>query len=94
MTDEGIRIKTSKTGAELLFEWTPELHQVVKDALKIKPQVRAWIVCNRKGKRFTKNGFDSVWARLMAKAEKKTERFQFRDLRAKNASDEPELTAA
>lgn len=94
MTDAGLQIKTSKTGAELLFEWTPALRQVVKDALKLKPQVRAWIVCNRKGQQFTKNGFDSVWARLMAKAEKKIDRFQFRDLRAKSASDEPELSTA
>lgn len=94
MTDAGIEIKTGKTGARLLFEWTPALRQVVKDALKIQPQVRAWIVCNRKGKQFTKNGFDSVWSRLMAKAVKNVDRFQFRDLRAKNASDEPELAVA
>ncbi len=94
LTDAGIEIRTGKTGARLLFEWTPELRQVVKAALKLRPQVRPWIVCNRKGQQFTKNGFDSVWNRLMAKAEKKIERFQFRDLRAKNASDEPELAVA
>ena len=94
LTDTGIEIRTGKTGARLLFEWTPELQQVVKDAQKLKPQFRQWIVCNRKGQPFTKNGFDSVWNRLMAKAEKKIDRFQFRDLRAKNASDEPELAVA
>jgi len=96
LSDAGIQIKTSKTGAELLFEWSPELRQIVTDALKIKPQVRQSIVCNRKGKSFTKNGFDSVWNRLMAKATAKgaIERFQFRDLRAKNASDETDLADA
>ena len=94
ITDDGIEIRTSKTGARILFEWSPELRQVVKDALNLKPQVRPWVVCNRKGKQFTKNGFDTVWNRLMAKAVKKIERFQFRDLRANNASDEPELAVA
>ncbi len=40
---------------------------------------------------YTKNGFDSVWQRLMDKAtvdEGAIERFQFRDLRRKSASDE------
>jgi len=81
---------------EILFEWTPALHQVVKEALTIKPQFRRWIVCNRKGEQYTKNGFDSVWQRLMVKAVEKgqIERFQFRDIRAKNASDEPDLGIA
>ncbi len=92
-SDAGIEIRTSKTGAALLFEWTPALRKVVKDALKLPPQVRAFIVCNRKGAPYTKNGFDAVWSRLMAKAtdpkrDGHIERFQFRDLRRKSASDE------
>ncbi len=98
-SDAGIEIRTSKTGAALLFEWTPALRNVVKDALRLPPQVRAFIVCNRKGKPYTKNGFDSVWARLMQKAtdpkrEKQIERFQFRDLRRKSASDEVDAIVA
>lgn len=91
VTDTGLEVHTSKTGAALLFEWTPALRQVIKDALKLPPQVRQYVVCNRKGQPFTKNGFDSVWSRLMAKAtsgENAIERFQFRDLRRKSASDE------
>jgi integrase len=94
LTDEGVEIVTSKTGARILYKWSPALRKVVKEALRLKPQVRSWIVCNRKGRQYTKNGFDSVWNRLLKKAEKKIERFQFRDLRAKNASDEPELSVA
>lgn len=93
MKDNGLEVRTSKTGAAMLFEWTPALRQVVADALKIPPQFRQHIVCNRKGQPFSKNGFDSVWARLMDKAtdpkrDGHIERFQFRDLRRKSASDE------
>ncbi len=93
ITDEGLLIRPTKTkktsGKTLLFEWTPVLRQVVTRALKLKPQFRQNIVCNRKGKQYTKNGFDSVWQRLMDKAVGDgMERFQFRDLRRKSASDE------
>jgi len=101
ITDDGLYIKPGKTqnttGVELLFEWTPALREVVRQALTIKPQVRQHIVCNRKGKMYTKNGFDSVWQRLMDKAtagEGAIDRFQFRDLRRKSASDETDEKAA
>lgn len=93
MSEAGIEIRTSKTGAPILFEWTPALQKVVDDALQIGPRIRRFVVCNRKGEQYTKNGFDAVWSRLMAKAtdperEGCIERFQFRDLRRKSASDE------
>lgn len=93
MSDAGIEIRTSKTGAPILFEWTPALTKVVDDALSIGPQIRRFVVCNRKGEQYSKNGFDAVWSRLMAKATDpersgSIERFQFRDLRRKSASDE------
>lgn len=94
LADQGIEIRTSKTGAGLIFEWSPALRQVVKDALAIPPQFRQWIICNRDGKQFGGAGFSSAWDRLMRKAAKDIEPFQFRDLRAKNASDEPELAVA
>lgn len=93
LTDTGIQLRTSKTGAALLFEWSTALRRVVKDALKLPPQVRTFLVCNRKGEPYTRNGFDAVWARLMRKAtdparDGHIERFQFLDLRRKSASDE------
>lgn len=93
VTDSTLRVKPSKTagttGVELEFELTPELRAVIDKALKIGPQIRPWILCNRKGQQFTKNGFDSVWGRLMRKAVAAgIERFHFRDLRKKSASDE------
>ena len=53
--------------------------------------MRQHIVCNRKGKPFTKNGFNSVWQYLMDKAtagDDALERLQFRDLRRISATDE------
>lgn len=101
ITDEGILIQPGKTarstGKSILFEWSPALRSVVQKSLALEPQVRQHIVCNRKGKAFTKNGFDSVWQRLMAKATKgdnAIEHFQFRDLRRKSATDEPDEKTA
>ena len=99
MTEDGLEVRTSKTGAALLFTWTPALRQVVDDALRQPPQVRQHILCNGKGRPYTRNGFDSVWQRLMDRAtdpdlEGRIERFQFRDLRRKSATDEPDELVA
>lgn len=103
-TEHGLQVQPGKTSettqVTLLFERTPTLEKVIEDALKLTPQVRQYIVCNRKGKAFTKNGFDSVWNRLMHKAcdpkrEQHIDWFEFRDLRRKSASDEvDELVAS
>jgi integrase len=101
ITDEGILVRPGKTeqtsGKRILFEWSPSLRSVVQRALALQPQVRQHLVCNRKGKAFTKNGFDSVWQRLMDKAtsgENAIEHFQFRDLRRKSATDEDDERTA
>jgi integrase len=101
ITNDGIVIRPGKTlkttGQTILFEWSPDLRAVVHRALSLPPQVRQHIVCNRKGKPFTKNGFDSVWQRLMAKAtsgDNSIQHFQFRDLRRKSATDEGDERAA
>lgn len=94
---DGLLVKPSKTsgstGVTLLFEVTDELKSVIERAISIPPRKRPWIVCNRKAEAYTKNGFDSVWGRLMRKAtDPKTsspiEKFEFRDFRRKSASDE------
>ena len=99
MTDDGLIVRPSKTsstsGATLLFEWSPGLRTVIEKALLISPQVRQFVVCNGKGRPFTKNGFDSVWSRLMRKAcNDGMERWQFKDLRRKSATDETDLKTA
>ena len=90
LTDEGVAVITSKTEKPLLIEWSPTLRSIVKRPLAIRPQVRQSVICNRSGKSYTPDGFSSVWDSLMHKAMKhgSMERFQFRDLRAKSASED------
>ena len=91
LTDEGILIRTSKTGKSLLIEWSEELSNVVIRAKRIEPQVRSALISNRQGKPYTGEGFDTVWQRTMQRALKSgtlLERFRFNDLRAKSASDD------
>lgn len=104
LTDDGILVTPEKTrrarpdgtvshGKPLLIEWSAELKKTIDDALREQPQFRRVIICNRSGKPYTTNGFNSIWHRYMRKAvEDKAnalvEPFQFRDLRAKSASDD------
>ena len=100
LMEEGVQVHTRKTGKRLIIEWSDELRRVVKLALLLPPHIRQPLISNRRGKPYTVDGFNSIWYRRMRKAvENKmnplTEPFQFRDLRAKSASDDtPESAAA
>jgi integrase len=91
--DDGIEVATSKTGKRLLIEWSETLRSTVKRALAQAPQVRQPIICNKQGQAYTVDVFNTIFYRAMNKALKDeksglTERFQFRDLHAKFASDD------
>jgi integrase len=93
LTEEGIRIDTRKTGKRLIIQWSDELRAVVKRALALPPHIRQPLISTRRGRPYTVSGWNSIWYRRMKKsvADKKnalTESFQFRDLRAKSASDD------
>jgi integrase len=93
LTDDGIEVTTSKTGKRLLIEWSEALGSAVKRALAQAPRVRQPIICNKQGAAYTVDGFNTIFYRAMGKALKDEnsglrERFQFRDLRAKSASDD------
>lgn len=99
ITDEGILVQPSKTkhssGVALLIEWSDELHALVNRAKRLEPRVRQHLICTMQGKPYGKTAFDSLWQRTMRKAtEKGIERFQFRDLRAKSASDDSLINAS
>ena len=99
MTDDGILVTPSKTedtsGVSLMFEWTPSLRKVVKNALSQRPQVRRYIICGHNGKRYNDSTFNNAWARLQQKyAAAGNQHFQFRDLRTKSASDESDARTA
>jgi len=100
LIDAGIQIDTRKTGKRLIIQWSDELSRVVKRALGLPPHIRQPVISNRRGKPYTVDGFNSIWYRRMkqAVADKENpliESFQFRDLRAKSASDDtPESATA
>jgi len=93
LIDEGILVHTAKTSKDLIIEWSPELRRVVKRALSLPPHVRQPLICNKQGKAYTVDGFNSIWYRRIRAAIADNENpleepFQFRDLRAKSASDD------
>jgi len=95
LTDVGIIVQPRKTvtttGKVLEIEWSAELLAVVDRAKRIPPQIRLPLIANRKGKAYTPGGFSNCWQKLIKLALKQgviDERFQFRDLRAKSASDD------
>lgn len=108
LLDDGILFDRAKTGQAQLIEWNEELRSLVYDSiLKQPPQVRRVLICTRKGKPYSSNGFQAMWQRVMVKAagvKNKdgswkhapviTERFTFHDLRAKSLSDEKSLEEA
>ena len=91
ITDAGLEVRTAKTGKSLVFEWTPELRAVVNQAIALRGDAASmFLICSRRGHRYTTHGFTSIWQRLMRKCVADSvieERFQFRDLRGKTGSD-------
>ncbi len=80
-------------GKALLIEWSDELRAVIDAARKMPPRFRQAIICNKQGRHYSVSGFNSIWYRYMQKAVNDPENplkepFQFRDLRAKSASDD------
>ena len=86
VTDEGIVCRTSKTGAYLLIEWSDDLREVVRNAQQIKPRVRRYLFCNRKGEQIKASTFNSQWRRLKEKMG--ADHFEFRAIRPKSASED------
>jgi integrase len=86
---EGIEVRTSKTGAGLLFEVTADLEAVLARARRLSPQIpRRFVLRTLAGRGYTVEGFSAIWQRLMTKhVEAGGERFTFHDLRRKSASD-------
>lgn len=89
ITAEGILYEPTKDGKYSLIEWNDELKLTIDGALRLSPRVRQFVFCTQDGKKFTPDGFNTAWQRLMAKAMERglKERFTFNDLRAKSASD-------
>lgn len=89
LTEEGIEFERPKTGTLQVIEWDEELRAVVRELLRLRPQLRRYLICTRRGEPYTLDGFQAQWQRTMRKAMRAglTRRFRFHDLRAKSASD-------
>ena len=96
LTDEGILFERRKTGTLQLIEWNDDLRATIEALKREPPQIRRFLIANRRGQPYTANGFEAQWQRAMLRATKPgkkgeppllAERFTFHDLRAKSASD-------
>lgn len=91
--EDGIYIRQSKTGTQLLIEWTPELKAAIDEAITTLPDAgvsSVYVICDNRGQRRRDAAFTTAWTRLMGKCIAEgvvTEKFQFRDIRAKAGSD-------
>jgi len=97
VTDEGLLVHTGKTSKPLLFSWSEDLRSVVDRAWAIQPKVRRHLICNRAGKKYTPDGFSTIWRRAMMKASEAGvlgEPYRFNDIRAKSASDDENIDRA
>lgn len=95
ITKEGVTIRQSKTKKTLLIEWTQDLRQTIKWAQTSLPQkgiTSMYIICNANGAMIKDAAFTTAWTRLMDKCinddnHPLTEKFQFRDIRAKAGTE-------
>ena len=96
LTDDGLLVKSQKTGKALLFEYTDALNAALSRAKKLRPQLPGhYLIRTREGKQYTGSGFSANWQRLMRKAQQNgIEKFTFHDIRAKSASDSASLQEA
>lgn len=95
ITDDGILIRTKKTGKELLYEWTPPLREVVDEIRQLPSKVRSvYLFSTRDGQPYYKDGeshgFNAMWQRYKKKAGVS---FTEHDIRGKAASDNDERAA-
>lgn len=88
ITDAGIEFQRGKTKGLQRIGWSDDLREVVEEVLREEPRLRHALICRRDGRRYTPDGFSTLWQRAMAAyAEGGGTRFTFHDIRAKSASD-------
>lgn len=101
--DDGLHIKTSKTGQALIFKWSDELKKAVEHAKECRPvHISPYLFCTKHGEAYINemgqySGFNSIWRRFMKRVLKETKvtnRFTDHDIRAKVASDAENLERA
>jgi len=90
LRDDGIAVKTGKTGRRGLISWVPELRKAVADLKACNTKQGLTLVCDRFGKPMNDSAFHNRLGSCMRKALAETrlkERFTEHDLRAKHATE-------
>ncbi len=95
LKDNGLYVKTQKTGGEKLFSWTPELREAISMAKALQRKIKGfYLLGNRDGQKYTRHGFSAMYKRTVNKAFADgviKEKFNFHDLRRKAATDAERL---
>ncbi|ETS31117.1 integrase [Photorhabdus temperata] len=94
ISDAGIFIKQGKTAVAQIKRWTERLNNVIEmsKSLPLASGISSiYVVHQRKGSRYTRDGFNSRWSKAHEEAVKKFPEldfdFTFHDLKAKGISD-------
>lgn len=90
LREDGIAVKTGKTGRRGIIAWVPELRKSVADLKACNAKQGLNLICDRFGKPLQESAFQNRWGECMRKAmaeTKLTERFTEHDLRAKHATE-------
>jgi integrase len=93
-----IRMKQSKTKKKFSIRVTPKLEEILVRCKRMSPALpREYVLRTKEGNRYTSAGFRAMWRRAIVKAVERgviKTPFTFHDLRAKTASDHPNIQKA
>lgn len=84
--EDGLTVRTRKTGQPLHFGWSEGLRRAVLAAVGARDFIPLVLLATADGKPYSGDGFRTAWHRAMVKA-KLPETFTFHDLRAKAGSE-------
>jgi Phage integrase family len=100
---DGIHITQGKTLKPIIVEWTPGLRAVVDRALALKPDIpKVFLIRTLNGKPCTPRSFGTMWQKLLRKLTRPgrdgaapilADRFKFKNLRRKAATDKAKATS-
>lgn len=87
--DQGLTVRTSKTGKTMQFAWSEGMKRAVLVAVGARDFIPLTLLSTEKGAPYTGDGFRTLWQRAMTDALGKglQKRYTFHDLRAKAGSE-------
>lgn len=87
--DEGITLKTSKTGRKGMIPWDDELREIVRGLMRLNKVQGETVICNDRGQPLSQNTFWARWGNTMNRAMATgvvAVRFREHDIRATHAT--------